>query len=198
MTTPLLDRLKQFQEFLLEAGMARSVLALPAPRMLAISAPTTESAGAANVFTRVVTEPEIVAVARDLFVSGHYSFAIQQAYKAVEKFIEDKVGPQSTMGTNFMETIFSPTNPMLQWTDRITKSEIDEQKGYMRLYSGAMLGIRNPVVHEFDWIEDPDVALELLVFAQHLLRKARAARLKSGDSRNEGEAREHIQQDQWQ
>lgn len=177
MTIPLLNRLKQFQEFLLEAGMARSVLALPAPRMLAISAPTADSAGPANVFTRVVTEPEIVVVARDLFVSGHYSFAVQQAYKAVEKFIEDKVGPQSAMGTNFMETIFSPSHPLLEWTDRSTKSERDEQMGYMRLYSGAMLGIRNPVVHEFDWIDDQDVALELLVFAQHLLRKAKVAKL---------------------
>ena len=46
----------------------------------------------------------------------------------------------------------------------------------MMLYAGAMLGIRNPTTHEFNWVEDEDVALELLVFAQHLLRKARSAK----------------------
>jgi uncharacterized protein (TIGR02391 family) len=181
MTIPLVSRLKQFQEFLLEAGMARSVLALPAPRMLAISAPSAEGAGPANVFASMVTEPEIEAVARDLFVSGHYSLAVQQAYKAVEKFIEDKVGRLPATGTTFMDTIFSPNKPMLHWTDRVTISEMDEQRGYQRLYSGAMLGIRNPVVHEFDWIEESGVALELLVFAQHLLRKARAARVSESN-----------------
>jgi hypothetical protein len=40
-----------------------------------------------------------------------------------------------------------------------------------------MLGIRNPVTHEIKWIDDADVALELLVFAQHLIRKAKAAKI---------------------
>lgn len=177
MTTPLISRLKQFQEFLLEVGLASSVLALPAPRMLAIAAPSSDSSGPANVFSRIVTEPEIVAVSRDLFVSGHYSLSVQQAYKAVEKYIEDRVGPHPVNGTNLMEVVFSPTHPKLHWSDQKTSSEKDEQKGYQRLYSGAMLGIRNPVVHEFDWIDDQDVALELLVFAQHLLRKAKIAKV---------------------
>jgi len=42
-----------------------------------------------------------------------------------------------------------------------------------------MLGIRNPVTHEFNWVEDSEVALELLVFAQHLLRKAKLAKLST-------------------
>lgn len=175
MTIKVLERLKQFQEFLLEAGFARSVLALPAPRMLAISAPTGESAGPANVFARTVTEPEIEQVSRDLFVSGHYSLAVQEAYKAVEKYIADRVGPSAVSGTQLMDLVFSPSNPKLHWTARATISEQDEQKGYHRLFSGAMLGIRNPVTHEFNWVEDVDLALELLVFAQHLLRKAKAA-----------------------
>lgn len=43
-----------------------------------------------------------------------------------------------------------------------------------------MLGIRNPTTHEFGWVDDPEVALELIVFAQHLLRKAKAARPGAG------------------
>jgi uncharacterized protein (TIGR02391 family) len=74
---------------------------------------------------------------------------------------------------------FNPNTPILHWTDRKTPSEIDEQKGYQRLYSGAMLGIRNPVTHEFNWVDDAEQALELIVFAQHLLRKAKVAKLNT-------------------
>ena len=34
---------------------------------------------------------------------------------------------------------------------------------------------RATVTHEFNWIDDAEVALELLVFAQHLVRKAKLA-----------------------
>ena len=86
MTLKVLESIKRFQEHLLELGVARAVLALPAPRMLVLPSPTSDQAGAANVFSVTITEPEIEAVARDLFVSGHYSLAVQEAYKAVEKF----------------------------------------------------------------------------------------------------------------
>ncbi len=64
-----------------------------------------------------------------------------------------------------------------------TQSEIDEQKGYHRLFSGAMLGIRNPSTHEFGWVDEPELALELVVFAQHLLRKAKLASPLKDDGR---------------
>lgn len=47
--------------------------------------------------------------------------------------------------------------------------------GYHRLFSGAMLGIRNPTGHEFSWINEPEEALECIVLAQHLLKKAKTA-----------------------
>jgi uncharacterized protein (TIGR02391 family) len=179
MTLRVLDQLRKFQEHLLELGVARAVLALPAPRMLALASPTAEGAEPASVFARVVVEPEIVQVSRDLFVSGHYSLSVQEAYKAVDKFVKDKSGSSAATGTPLMEVVFSPNEPLLYWSDRKTASKIDEQKGYQRLYSGAMLGIRNPVTHEFNWVDDPELALELIVFAQHLLKKAKAAKLNT-------------------
>lgn len=179
MTLHILDGIRKFQEEVFELGLARAVLALPAPRMLALPAPSGEGAEPASIFARIVTEPEIENVARDLFVSGHYSLAIQEAYKAVDKFVEAKAGLLSITGTQLMEVAFSPTSPILHWTDRKTQSQTDEQRGYQRLYSGAMLGIRNPVTHEFKWVDEPDVALELISFAQHLLRKAKAAKVAS-------------------
>lgn len=177
MTLKVIDGIKRFQEHLLEVGIARAVLALPAPRMLALSSPTSEGAEPANVFARVITEAEIEKVSRDLFASGHYSLAVQEAYKAVDKFVADKAGSLGLAGTQLMDQVFSPKSPVLHWTERKTQSEKDEQLGYHRLFSGAMLGIRNPVTHEFNWVDDPDIALELMVFAQHLIRKAKSARI---------------------
>ena len=183
MTLKIFDSIKKFQEYLLEVGLARAVLALPAPRMLALASPTSEEAGVANVFTVTITEPEIETVSRDLFASGHYSLAVQEAYKAVEKYVEERAGSSKASGTQLMEIVFSPSSPVLFWTDRLTVSQQDEQKGYQRLYAGAMLGIRNPVTHEFNWVDEPDLALELVVFAQHLLRRAKSAQL-AGQSTN--------------
>ncbi len=75
-----------------------------------------------------------------------------------------------------MDTVFSPTNPRLVWSGRKTQSEKNVQLGYHRLFSGSMLGIRNPTGHEFDWVTEPEEALECIVFAQHLLKKAKSAR----------------------
>lgn len=183
MTIRVLDRLRKFQEHLLELGVARAVLALPAPRMLALPAPTVEAAEPASVFASVVTEPEIEEVSRDLFMSGHYSLSVQEAYKAVDKYVKEKSGSSAATGTALMELVFSPNQPVLYWTERKTPSEIDEQKGYHRLYSGAMLGIRNPVTHEFNWVDEPEIALELIIFAQHLLKKAKAAVISSEQPR---------------
>lgn len=180
MTLRIIDGIKKFQELLLEVGLARSVLALPAPRMLALPSPTAEGAEPASVFARLVTEPEITEVSRDLFVSGHYSIAVQESYKAVDKYVLDKLGELPVSGTQLMELVFSPSAPLLYWSERRTQSEMDEQKGYQRLFAGAMLGIRNPVTHEFNWIDDPEIALELIVFAQHLIKKAKSAKIGTG------------------
>ncbi|MEM8588601.1 MAG: TIGR02391 family protein [Pseudomonadota bacterium] len=181
MTIRVLDGIRKFQEHLLELGLAQAVLALPAPRMLALPAPSSEGAGYVNVFSQLITEPEIEEVSRDLFVSGHYSLSVQEAYKSVDKYVERRAKPLGISGTQLMELVFSPDSPILHWTGRQTQSEIDEQKGYQRLYSGAMLGIRNPLTHEFDWVDDPYIALELVAFAQHLLRKAKQANLDQSE-----------------
>nr|WP_269461327.1 MULTISPECIES: TIGR02391 family protein [unclassified Sphingopyxis] len=143
--------------------------------MLALPSPTTEGSEPASVFSRLITEAEVQSVAADLFASGHYNLAVAEAYKAVDNFVASRVPSISQKGTTLMDQVFAPNAPYLRWTGMKTASQMDEQKGYHRLFSGAMLGIRNPTTHEFGWVEDPEVALELIVFAQHLLRKAKAA-----------------------
>jgi uncharacterized protein (TIGR02391 family) len=176
MITDLIRRIKQFQDNLFESGMARGLLALPSPKILALPHPTSQDIEFDLIFDRFVDEAEIVSVSRDLFDSGHFNIAVHEALKAVDNFVRDKVGDGHGSGTSLMDQVFSPSNPRLVWSNRRTKTEKDVQMGYHRLFSGSMLGIRNPTTHEFDWISEPEEALECIVFAQHLLRKAKAAR----------------------
>lgn len=182
MTIRILDGIRRLQEHLLEIGLARSVLALPAPRMLSLPSPTTEASEPASVFARLVTEPEIRKVSSDLFVSGHYNLSVAEAFKAVDRFVADRVPSIQQTGSTLMDQVFAPNSPYLRWNEMKTLSQINEQKGYHRLYSGAMLGIRNPTTHEFGWVDEPELALELVVFAQHLLRKAKLAQIAEGKS----------------
>ena len=170
----MLDRIRQFQKALVELGVARNILALPAPKTLLLEDHTSESEDGTTIFGTVVTEPEISTVSRDLYASGHYNLSVSEAFKAIDKYIEGRT-KSGLSGTSLMRDAFKPKGPKLAWSDRLSQSEKDEQEGYDHMYAGAMLGIRNPTTHEFDWIDNQEVALELLIFAQHLLRKAKSA-----------------------
>ena len=45
----------------------------------------------------------------------------------------------------------------------------------MDLFAGSMTGVRNPRAHEYKLTDEPEVALELLILANHLMRKLQAA-----------------------
>ena len=174
----MIDQIKRFQSVLVELGVARNVLALPAPRMIAIEDHTSEDTSGTTVFTHSVVEPEIVNVSRDLFASGHYNVAVNYAFLAVDKFVAEKTGINQS-GTTLMDQAFSPKSPKLFWSERLNQSEVDEHRGYHQIYAGAMIGIRNPTAHEFAWVDSPELALELLMLAQHLLRKAKLAKVSA-------------------
>ncbi|WP_390548810.1 TIGR02391 family protein [Qipengyuania sp. MTN3-11] len=172
----LLDRIRGFQEHLIELGLSRTTLALPAPTILALPSPDGETLELDLLFDRLIEDDEIRNVSRDLFDSGHYNLAVAEAFKAVDHVVQSAIGEKELSGTSLMDQVFSPSAPKLAWTARSNRTEKDHQKGYHRLFSGAMLGIRNPTTHDFDWISEPEEALECVVFAQHLLRKVKRAK----------------------
>jgi hypothetical protein len=86
--------------------------------MLSLPSPTSDEAMAGNVFVLTVVEPEIVDVARDLFVSGHYALAVQEAYKVVDKLVASLAGRKGLHGTALMDSVFGPKAPILVWTER--------------------------------------------------------------------------------
>ncbi len=108
---------------------------------------------------------------RKLFADGHYSMAVFKAFLYVENFVQERSGVVDKDGADLMNKVFSVKNPVVRLNACRNKSERNEQLGYMQMFAGAMTAIRNPRAHEFDWYDDPEEALELLVFANHLVRR---------------------------
>ena len=70
-----------------------------------------------------------------------------------------------------MKEVFSANSPVLKLNAFESQSEKDEQIGYMEIFAGAMVGIRNPRAHEHELADQPEAALEMIVLANHLMRK---------------------------
>lgn len=184
MTPKIFESLRQLQEKIRSSGFGGGSLSLPAPRLLLLPSATSESKEEI-LFSELVTEPEIIEVSRDLFESGFYNQAVTEAYKALDLYIQDKVGRTDLSGTELMQLVFSTAKPVLTWSKRRTLSEKNEQKGYQLIYSGSFIGIRSPCTHAKEWISDHSDALDVILLAQHLLRRAKSAKLskipESGD-----------------
>ena len=103
-------------------------------------------------------------VAGQLYADGHFRQAILDTYIALSTAVKDKSGLK-TDNTPLMQSAFSPKNPTL-----IVSSDPDEQQGFMWLYSGAMMAIRNPKAHRLVVQTDRQRTLEWLYFASVLFR----------------------------
>ena len=103
--------------------------------------------------------------------SGHYTDAIFAAYKAIDNFVKKKTG-LSIYGKDLMGKVFNKDNPIIKLNELRTQSNRNEQEGFMYLFQGAMLGIRNPKAHDEATQLDPYRTLEYLGFASLLMRRA--------------------------
>lgn len=126
-------------------------------------------------FDQSITSESIRLASRELFGNGHYTSAVEQAFKCLNNEVKEKSGLSETDGRPLMQKAFSADGPALRLNDLNSISEKDEQNGYRELYAGAMLGIRNPRAHEHTLEDDHQVALELLTLASHLMGKLDAA-----------------------
>ena len=124
-----------------------------------------------DCFDELVTNELIRQASGALFRNGHYARAVEEAFKCLNNAVKDKSGRSSANGAGLMKTVFSANSPVLKLNALQSQSERDEQLGYMEIYAGSMTGIRNPRAHEHKLVDSPDEALELLVLANHLMRK---------------------------
>jgi uncharacterized protein (TIGR02391 family) len=125
---------------------------------------------ALHPFDRRNVHPRLPLKVRRLFDDGHYAEATFEAFKFVDKVVQ-KHSKISESGMKLMMQVFDEAKPVMKLTTLSNASEVDEQKGYRFLFSGAVMAIRNPRGHEVNVSDDPDTCLDHLAFASLLLRR---------------------------
>ena len=128
-----------------------------------------------ELFDELVTSIPLRDVTRSLFRDSYYTQAVEEAFKCLHNAVREKSKVVGRSGADLMRKAFSANDPILKINAFKTESDASEQKGYMEIFAGSMTGIRNPRAHEPDLKDDPKVALELLVLANHLMRKLDSA-----------------------
>jgi len=137
---------------------------------------------ALDLYSLLVTDELLKDTTQQLFYNGHYALAVEEAFKCLNNFIKSKSGIGAD-GADLMRTTFTPKNPTLTLNALKTDSQHDQQLGYMDIFAGSMTGIRNPRAHEHKYLDEPQVALEMLALANHLIRMARNSNKKRRKSR---------------
>ena len=123
------------------------------------------------LFDSMQFHPKIVEASRKLFEDGHYRDAILRALVEVNNFVKAKTGLELD-GKALMSQAFRIDNPVIRLNELKTQSERDEQEGFMFLFMGAMVGIRNPKAHDNIIQTDPLRTLEYLALASLLMKRA--------------------------
>lgn len=124
--------------------------------------------------------PRILEVSQRLFADGHHWPAVFEATKALMSFIRERSGRMDLDGANLARTVFSKNNPILAFNELETQTDQDEQEGMMHLFTGAVLGIRNPGGHKVQE-GPPQRAFEYICFLSLLAYRVQEA--KSRDER---------------
>jgi uncharacterized protein (TIGR02391 family) len=133
----------------------------------------------ARLLPKEVLHPRIADRVWGAFVRGDYDGAVFQAMKAVEVAVREASGlGDDLFGVKLIRPAFQPENGPL--TD--LGAEGGERVGRMELFAGAIASYKNPQSHRDVNLDDPLEALEIIYFANHLLRivdaraKARSAK----------------------
>jgi uncharacterized protein (TIGR02391 family) len=94
--------------------------------------------------------PEIIAVAKTRFDTGHYADCAEAAFKQINSVVKDFVKAATGKeldGASLMKTAFSVNSPVIEIEGITTETGRNIQQGYMEIFAGSMTGIRNPKAH---------------------------------------------------
>lgn len=169
----LREELKRYPEYILDVptSSVEEVMAIKTPQPTSKREPKNTSELFLRLFDSMQLHPKIVEASRKLFEDEHYRDAILRAFIEVNNFVKAKTGLELD-GKALMSKAFRIENPVIKLNELKTQSEKDEQEGFMFLFMGAMVGIRNPKAHDNIIQADPLRTLEYLAFASLLMRRA--------------------------
>jgi uncharacterized protein (TIGR02391 family) len=128
-----------------------------------------ETERARRAFSELNLHMEIARAVNRLFEDGHYANAVEDACKVLDLLVKMRSGRHDLSGTELMQSVFSPKNPTLKFSDLKNESERSEQQGLMFLYAGAMMAFRNPRAHGLIQ-DDAENALDYIAFLSLLAK----------------------------
>jgi uncharacterized protein (TIGR02391 family) len=118
--------------------------------------------------------PAVAEEARPRFNAGQYADAVEVALKVVAQQVRDKTGLQED-GTSLMNRAFSAKNPLLIFDDPMPRTKDSVQQGYMQMFAGTIMSVRNPKAHSIVKI-DMCRCIHFLFLASLLAEKTAEAR----------------------
>ena len=99
----------------------------------------------------ILIQKDVQRVSKNKFIDGYYADSVESAFKEVntrvKNIVKNKTG-QEFDGASLMQRAFSLENPIIKLDDLTTESGKNIQKGYLQIFSGSIIGIRNPKAHE--------------------------------------------------
>lgn len=117
--------------------------------------------------------PFVTKLAKDKFEHGHLADAVETVFKEINSVIKHhyktKTGVEED-GATLMNRAFSVNNPTFVFDNINTETGRNIQQGYMQIFAGSMIGIRNPKAHN-NMTPDKNKAMHLLFVASFLAVK---------------------------
>ncbi|MFC1859747.1 TIGR02391 family protein [Thermodesulfobacteriota bacterium] len=122
---------------------------------------------ATNLLPYETLDPLLAGKIRPPFIRGDYDSAVFEAFKQVEIRVRQLASlSKEDIGVNLMRKAFKPGNgPLIDH-----KQTNGEQQGIMDLFAGAIGSFKNPSSHRDVDFSDPVEAVELIMFADSLIR----------------------------
>jgi uncharacterized protein (TIGR02391 family) len=145
---------------------------IPEARRLAESANTQGHESPISWFWEFV-HPRIRALAKPRYEAGFFGDAVEASFKEVNESVKKIVVAghgKELDGAALMTTAFSLQTPLIKLSALTTESDRSIQQGYMQIFAGSMIGIRNPKAHG-NLNPDSNKTLHLIALASLLMSK---------------------------
>lgn len=121
--------------------------------------------------------PRVIQLAKIRFENGHYADAVSACLREINTIVKEIVRQainQELDGAPLMTRALSANNPIIEFGDLTTESGRNIQLGYMKIFEGAMIGIRNPKAHA-NLYPDMNKSIHLLFIASFMFVKLQEA-----------------------
>ena len=128
----------------------------------------------ANIGFESLLHPVIFEHAYQQYRSGQLRDAVLNAFTAVFDLIRARTELDMD-GAKLASQVFSVKDPHLVLSEIETESGRNDQAGFLQIYQGAYIGIRNPKAHSLQHDLTEEKAAQYLVFASLLARRVAEA-----------------------